>query len=60
MNQDLTIGQRVLRSAGLTVLLMTGLACGLLALTFVDRRPVRRLAAAVRRGLAPRAQPSPR
>ena len=35
MNQDLTIGQRVLRSAGLTVLLMTGLACGLLALTFV-------------------------
>ena len=34
MRQDLTVGQRVLRSAGLTILLMTALACGLLAYTY--------------------------
>jgi len=34
MRQDLTAGQRVLRSAGLTILLMTALVCGLLAYTY--------------------------
>jgi len=34
MRQDLTVGQRVLRSAGLTILLMTALACGMLAYTY--------------------------
>ena len=34
MRQDLTVGQRVLRSMGLTVLLMTALVCGLLASTY--------------------------
>ena len=37
MRQDLTVGQRVLRSMGLTVLLMTALVCGLLAYTYRDR-----------------------
>ena len=31
MRQDLTVGQRVLRSTGLTILLMTAVACGMLA-----------------------------
>lgn len=34
MRQDLTVGQRVLRSSGLTILLMTALACGMLAYTY--------------------------
>ena len=34
MRQDFTVGQRVLRSMGLTVLLMTALVCGLLAYTY--------------------------
>ncbi|MCX6363765.1 MAG: hypothetical protein NTW58_06270 [Actinobacteria bacterium] len=34
MRQDLTVGQRVLRSAGLSILLMTALVCGLLAYTY--------------------------
>ena len=34
MRQDLTVGQRVLRSSGLTILLMTTLACGMLAYTY--------------------------
>ena len=34
MRQDLTVGQRVLRSGGLTILLMTALACGMLAYTY--------------------------
>lgn len=34
MRQDLTVGQRVLRSFGLTILLMTALACGMLAYTY--------------------------
>ncbi len=34
MLRDLTVGQRVLRSMGLTVLLMTALVCGLLAYTY--------------------------
>jgi hypothetical protein len=34
MRQDLTVGQRVLRSLGLTVLLMTALGCGMLAYTY--------------------------
>ncbi|MCX6372446.1 MAG: hypothetical protein NTX16_05075 [Actinobacteria bacterium] len=34
MRQDLTVGQRVLRSIGLTILLMTALVCGLLASTY--------------------------
>jgi len=35
VRSDLTIGQRLLRSAGLTVLLMTALVCGLLAATYI-------------------------
>ena len=31
MRQDLTVGQRILRSIGLTILLMTAVACALLA-----------------------------
>ena len=34
MSQDFTVGQRVLRSAGLSILLMTALVCGLLAYTY--------------------------
>ena len=34
MPQDLTVGRRVLRSTGLTILLMTALACGMLAYTY--------------------------
>lgn len=34
MRQDLTVGQRVLRSTGLTILLMTALVCGMLAYTY--------------------------
>jgi len=34
MRRDLTVGQRVLRSMGLTILLMTALVCGLLAYTY--------------------------
>ena len=34
MRQDLTVGQRVLRSMGLTILLMTALVCGSLAYTY--------------------------
>ena len=34
MRQDLTVGQRVRRSVGLTILLMTALACGMLAYTY--------------------------
>jgi hypothetical protein len=34
MRQDLTVGQRVLRSMGLTVLLMTVLVCAMLAYTY--------------------------
>jgi hypothetical protein len=35
VRKDLTIGQRLLRSVGLTVLLMTAVVCGLLAATYV-------------------------
>ena len=34
MRQELTVGQRVLRFSGLTILLMTTLACGMLAYTY--------------------------
>jgi hypothetical protein len=34
MRQDHTVGQRVLRSSGLTILLLTALACGVLAHTY--------------------------
>ena len=34
MRQDLTVGQRVLRSTGLTILLMTSVACAMLAYTY--------------------------
>jgi hypothetical protein len=34
MRQDLSVGQRVLRSMGLSIMLMTGLACGMLAYTY--------------------------
>jgi len=39
MRQDLTVGQRVLRSFGLTILLMTALACGMLAYTYATGTP---------------------
>ena len=36
MRRDLTVGQRVLRSTGLTILLMTALICGMLAYTYAS------------------------
>jgi len=39
MRQDLTVGQRVLRSTGLTILLMTAVACGMLAYTYAAGSP---------------------
>jgi hypothetical protein len=40
MRQDLTVGQRILRSMGLTVMLMTAAACALLAVSLANGNTV--------------------